>query len=103
MVQVSEKEKINQAVKSVMNLINDLGEELEEVEVVFHQSAITATIDEGIIKPLLEKKINVIACRNSLISQGINESSLVKGVKIVNSGVGEVVRRQKEGWIYLRL
>lgn len=103
-VQVSEKEKVNQAVKSVINLLNDLGEELEEVEVVFHQSAITATTDEESIKPLLEnEKVNVMACRNSLISQGINEGSLAEGVKIVNSGVGEVVRRQKEGWIYLRL
>ena len=103
-VQVSEKEKIPQAIKSIINLLNDLGDELEEVEVIFHQSAITATTDENSIKPLLGKeKVNVIACRNSLRAQGISEESLVKGVKIVNSGVGEIVRKQKEGWIYLRL
>lgn len=103
-VQVSEKEKVTQAIRSVINLLNDLGEELEEVEVVFHQSAITATTSEESIKPLLEiEKVRVIACRNSLKAQGISESSLVKGVKIVNSGVGEIVKKQREGWIYLRL
>ena len=103
-VQVSEREKIQQAVKSIVNLINDLGDELEEVEVVFHQSAITATTDEASVKPLLQsEKVSVVACRNSLGAQGISESSLVRGVKIVNSGVGEIVRKQKEGWIYLRL
>jgi hypothetical protein len=56
------------------------------------------------VKPLLEsEKVKVIACRNSLKAQGITESSLVKGVKIVNSGVGEIVKKQSEGWIYLRL
>lgn len=103
-VQVSEGEKVQQAVRSIINLLNDLGDELEEVEVVFHQSAITATTDEDSIGPLLQsKKVRVMACRNSLRAQGIDERSLVKGVRIVNSGVGEIVRRQKEGWIYLRL
>ena len=103
-VQVSEVEKVQQAVRSIINLLNDLGDELEEVEVVFHQSAITAVIDEGSVGPLLQwGKVRVMACRNSLRAQGIDERSLVKGVRIVNSGVGEIVRRQKEGWIYLRL
>lgn len=103
-VQVSDSDKVAQAIKSVVNLLNDLGGELEEVEVVFHQSAIVATTSAESVKPLLDReRVKVVACRNSLKAQGISEDSLPRGVKVVTSGVGEIVRRQKEGWIYLRL
>ncbi|MCY0860000.1 MAG: DsrE family protein [Sulfolobaceae archaeon] len=102
-VQISEREKVQQSIRSVINLVNELKDELEEVEVVFHQSAIFATTDRELLKPLYRDKIKVVACKNSLIAQNIKEEALAEGIKIVNSGVAEIVRKQKEGWIYLRL
>lgn len=102
-VQISDKDKVHQSIKSVINLLNELKDELEEVEVVFHQSAIFATIDKNILEPLYRDKINIVACKNSMIAQKITDDMLAEKVKIVNSGVAEIVRKQKEGWIYLRL
>lgn len=104
-VQVSDMDKVNNAIASCRNLIDDIPE--AEVEVVFHQSAIEATIRGSPVEPdvmdLMRRGVKVVACRNSMRARNISEGELISGVSIVRAGVGEIVRRQAEGWIYLRL
>ncbi len=47
--------------------------------------------------------VTIVACRNSMRSRNITEDQLIDGVKIVNAGVAEIVRKQAEGWVYLKL
>ncbi|BBG23023.1 hypothetical protein IC006_0307 [Sulfuracidifex tepidarius] len=96
-VQISEDPE--RGVKSVINLLREM--KLGEVEVVFHQEAINAVLDPSLVEKLRPAK--VVACRNSLKAKGIDESSLPRGTVVVNAGVAEIVRRQAEGWIYLKV
>lgn len=102
-VQIKDIEKAQQGIRSVINLYNDLKD--VEIEVVFHQSAIKALLKDGQLKDKIEELIKngiiIVGCRNSIIAQNLTEDSLIQGIKIVNSGVGEIVRKQSEGWIYL--
>jgi intracellular sulfur oxidation DsrE/DsrF family protein len=41
-------------------------------------------------------------CRNTMENIGSHENDLYSFVKTVPSGVGEVVKRQKEGWQYIK-
>ncbi|MFP3211614.1 MAG: DsrE family protein [Thermocladium sp.] len=104
-VQVSDADKVSNAIVSCRNLIDDMPD--AEIEVVFHQSAIEATMRGTPVEPdvmdLMRRGIKVVACRNSMRARNINEEKLINGVSIVKAGVGEIVRRQAEGWIYLRL
>ncbi|GAB6944125.1 DsrE family protein [Vulcanisaeta sp. JCM 14467] len=104
-VQVSDIDSVDQAITSCNNLINEMPD--AEVEVVFHQSAINAVVKgsrvEERIKELMRRGVTVVACRNSMRSRNITEDQLIEGVKIVNAGVAEIVRRQAEGWYYLKL
>lgn len=104
-VQVSDINNVDQALTSCNNLINEIPD--AEVEVVFHQSAINAVVRgstvEDRIRDLMRRGVTIVACRNSMRSRNITEDQLIDGVKIVNAGVAEIVRKQAEGWVYLKL
>ncbi|BFH73168.1 DsrE family protein [Sulfurisphaera javensis] len=102
-VQIKDEDKVMQGLRSVINLYNDLKDAV--IEVVFHQSAIKALLKDSnfreIIEDLMSKGIIIVGCENSIKAQKIKEDSLISGIRIVTSGVGEIVRKQSEGWIYL--
>ncbi|WP_069806621.1 DsrE family protein [Vulcanisaeta thermophila] len=104
-VQVSDIENVQRALTSCKNLINEIPD--AQVEVVFHQTAIRAVVRGGgfddAIRELMSRGVTIVACRNSMRSSGIRDDELIENVKIVNAGVAEIVRRQAEGWTYLRL
>jgi len=104
-VQIKEIERVPQALKSVINLYNDIPG--VEIEVVFHQSAIKALLKDSetreIIEDLIKRNILVVGCENSLKAQSIPHDSLIPGIRVVTSGVGEIARKQSEGWVYLSL
>ncbi|BDC18049.1 DsrE family protein [Acidianus sp. HS-5] len=104
-VQVKDEERVPQAIKSVINLYNDLKD--VQIEVVFHQSAIRALVkgnpNEDYVEKMITSGINVVGCMNSINALNLKVESLIKGISIVTAGVGEIVRKQAEGWIYLSL
>jgi intracellular sulfur oxidation DsrE/DsrF family protein len=104
-VQVSDLDKVKAALISCRNLLSDLGS--VEVEVVFHQTAVKALIKgsefESDIKGLMDNGVKVVACRYAMRLNNIDYDDLINGITAVNTGVGEVVRKMAEGWLYLRL
>lgn len=46
--------------------------------------------------------VEFIACGNSMRAQHIEKGDLIEGVSVVTAGYGELIRRQQEGWAYLR-
>jgi intracellular sulfur oxidation DsrE/DsrF family protein len=44
----------------------------------------------------------VAACENTLEMKGIGRDRLAAGVVTVPSGIGELVRKQQQGWAYVR-
>lgn len=48
-------------------------------------------------------RVEVFACANSLESHGVDDDDLVPGVHVVSSGVGELTRRQADGYAYIRV
>ena len=54
------------------------------------------------IAQLAEKGAHFAVCANSLRQQNLTEDFLLDLTEIVPSGVGEIVRRQSEGWAYIK-
>lgn len=48
-------------------------------------------------------RVEVVACRGALSTRGVDDDELVAGVEVVDSGVGELTRRQAEGYAYIRV
>jgi intracellular sulfur oxidation DsrE/DsrF family protein len=103
-----EPEKWGGTIKNVDHLIKALGAENVAVEVVMHGPGITAvTRDQGAkfasdFERLHKEGVILAACHNSLEGKHIPLSNVQASFTVVPSGVAEVVKKQHEGWQYLK-
>jgi len=94
------------ALGNVANLLDDLGAEDSMIEVVFNGPSISALILGSKWAPevaeLTARGVGFVACSNSMTAARISSSDLIPGVTVVPSGISHLVRRQREGWAYVR-
>ncbi|MFC5994808.1 DsrE family protein [Pseudonocardia hispaniensis] len=55
------------------------------------------------VEELAAAGVEVLACRNTMKRLGVAENALRAGVGTVSAGIGELVRRQEQGWAYVRV
>ncbi len=101
------KGRAEQVLGNIENLLNDLGDENVEVELLANGGGVQAlTRNPGTyaeqIQQLAERGVRFVACNNSLNHLNIKAEDLLEGVEIVPAGVTELVKRQAEGWAYIR-
>ena len=93
------------ALRNIRNTVVDLGPDAE-VALVAHGAGIGLVTDEtdfqDQVEDLVKQGVQVLACRNTITRQQISEDRLLPRVEIVSSGIGEIVRRQQQGWAYVR-
>lgn len=93
------------ALRNVRNVAVDLGPDAE-LAVVAHGAGISlVTGESGLeqeVAELVKQGVDVLACRNTMNRKQIPDERLLPQVGIVTSGIGELVRRQHEGWAYVR-
>ncbi len=108
---INETEKWDVLLGNVTNLLKDMGSDNIEVRVLANGPSVGAYADDAKLqkmKELAEKGVKFLACRNSvknLCSGGqicISEDSLPEFITIVPAGVSELVRRQAEGFAYIK-
>lgn len=91
--------------RNVGNLVDAL-DDGSPVELVVHGPAIGAVVagagSSDALQALLGRGVRVSACRNTMDREGISPNDLVEGVQIVPSGIAQLVRRQRQGWAYVR-
>jgi len=99
--------RANMVLHNIQNLIDDLGEETVDVALVANGEGVRAVIKspnvhKGRIKRLAEQGVRFLACANSLRFFGLTEDDLLDPVDVIPAGVSELVKRQAEGWAYIR-
>lgn len=103
---VGDKAKVEGALGNAYNLQKELGAQCVNIEIVNFSSAVTQLTPMSPrgtqIKDALKAGIKIVACQNSMNKFKLTIDDLFPGITSVPSGVGELVRRQKEGWIYLQ-
>ena len=106
--QVNEEDpfRVNLVLNNIQNLIADLGEENVEIELVAYSMGVKMFFNSSpyadMIYSLLKKEVRFASCSNTLNSLNVSPEELIKGITVVPSGIGEIVRKQKEEWIYIR-
>ncbi len=78
-----------------------------QVEVVFHGQAILALMNDSTqfaarVKVAKEKGVTLAVCNNSLKRLKIDPSKLMAETTVVPSAVVELIKKQAEGWSYLK-
>lgn len=94
---------------AVLRNIANLHAELDdgsEVELVVHGPGLGAATRTAAhaqqLTELLSSGVSVAACANTMRAQQLGPEALLPGVRIVPAGVAQLVRRQRQGWAYLR-
>jgi intracellular sulfur oxidation DsrE/DsrF family protein len=105
--QVSEPDTAASLVLHVNNTVRALAEDGgTEVEVVFFGLGLstlakTNTAYEEPLKQLSDSGVKLLACRNAMKMRNIKTEDLFPFAGQVDSGIGEIVRKQEAGWAYI--
>lgn len=91
---------------NIENLLADLGEEAE-VELLTNAEGVGIVYKQpnpftGKIENLASQGVIFAVCGNTVKQFKLPQEFLLECAKVVTSGVGEIVRKQAEGWIYIR-
>lgn len=97
--------KQENVLRNIMNLLDEI-EAGTQVELVVHGPGISA-ITEGssmaeTLTNLITSGTRISACANTLRAKSLSQTQLVKGVEVVPSGIAQLVKRQWQGWAYVR-
>lgn len=101
------KGRADQVFRNIEYLLADLGEGNVDVELVANGGGVRALVKgpdshAGQVESLAAKGVRFAACAHSLSMLGIARESLLESVAVVSAGVGELVKKQAEGWAYIR-
>jgi intracellular sulfur oxidation DsrE/DsrF family protein len=91
---------------NIRNLISGMAPETVEIELVAYGPGIAFLKKDGAdaaeIQKLESSHIHFIACGNAMRKQHLEASDLVAGSEIVPAGIVEVVKKQEQGWSYIK-
>lgn len=105
---IDENAKWNLLLRNIRNLCREYDPKASRIEVVANAEAVKfyaspANVDEAEnLRELAGKGVRVAACANALRGMGIAAEKLPPFVEVVPSGVGELIRRQAEGYAYIK-
>ncbi|MDI6719918.1 MAG: DsrE family protein [Methanomicrobiales archaeon] len=105
LIHIDEYGKADLVLTNARNALLDMGE--AEVEVVVNYEAVLMLIQRpnhraGAIRELMQKGVRFVACSNAMRAFGVGGEMLIEGVEICPAAMGEIVRRQAEGFFYIR-
>ncbi len=99
--------KVEMVLGNIRHLLDEYAPEGIVVELVVHSDGIAALYrhpnpQADAIRSLAERGVRFAACAYTMKSRGIGADELLEVARVVPSGVGEIVHRQEEGWLYVR-
>lgn len=107
-IQVSDNDpaKWNLALNNARNVQADLGMDNVDVEVVAYGPGLAMLKNESAVAKRIQSAssqgVGVIACENTMKNTKVDRAQILGGVKFVDAGVVHIMKRQREGWGYVR-
>lgn len=106
---VDDEKRVEDALRNIKNLFKDIEETKEEVkvELLANSSGVKPFKKDNkenldSIDDLLNKDFTIALCNNTLTSLKLRKEDFLEKAIIVRSGVGELTRKQNEGWAYIK-
>lgn len=107
-IQVNDEDskKWHAVLVNITNIQTDFGRSKVAIKVVAIGAGLGMVTAESLaangVQDAIASGVEFLACGNSMRAQHVEPADLVDGVKVVTAGYGEIVRRQQQGWAYLR-
>jgi hypothetical protein len=107
-LQVSDADpaKWNLALNNARNIQSDLGKDKVDVEIVAYGPGLGMLKSDSKVAPrlaqALDSSIGLMACENTMRNTKTARSDMYHGIGYVDAGVVHIMKRQREGWAYVR-
>lgn len=107
-IQVNEEDgrKWIAVLANIRNIQAELGARNVRIAVVAIGSGLGMLTADSIaaneVQDALATGVEFVACGNSMKAQHVNKDDLITGVGVATAGYVEIMRRQQQGWTYLR-
>ncbi len=94
--------------KSMLRQLMNLLEAMNgvRIEVVTHSYGIDLLLKDGPfhkrVEDLQEKGVDFLVCENTIRAEKVDFSELSQMAKPIPAGIAHIVRRQSEGWSYIK-
>ena len=94
----------NKRVKSAYSNINNILKESEnyQITLIFNGDAITEILNWDKLIDLYNHKVDIVGCANSIKTFNIDVDEIDKRIRIVSSGVIEIIKLQSEAYAYIK-
>ena len=107
-IQVSDNDpaKWNLALNNAKNIQKDLGKDKVDLEIVAYGPGIgMLKAESGVAnrsQEAVDSGVQVVACENTMRAQKLSKGDMNGTIGYVNAGVVEIMRKQQQGYTYLR-
>jgi intracellular sulfur oxidation DsrE/DsrF family protein len=102
----ADPQKWNLALNNVRNAAEDLGDEAVVLEVVVYGPGIGMLKSDSPVAArvaaALKSGVKVVACENTMKGQKLVAADMLPGIGYVPAGVVELIKKQGEGYAYIR-
>jgi hypothetical protein len=106
--QVSDNDpaKWNLALNNAKNVQADLGKDNVQIEIVAYGPGLAMLKAESPVAArlagALDDNVGLIACENTMQNTKVKRDDMYGGIAYVQAGVTHIMKRQQEGWAYIR-
>jgi uncharacterized protein len=94
------------ALNNARNVQADLGRDNAQIEIVAYGPGLNMLKAEskvaGGLAAALDNSVGLIACENTMHNTHVTREDMYAGIAYVQAGVTHLMKRQSEGWAYIR-
>jgi intracellular sulfur oxidation DsrE/DsrF family protein len=107
-LQVSDADpaKWNLALNNANNIQHDLGKDNVQIEIVAYGPGLGMLKAESKVADrlalALDNSIGLLACENTMRNTHVTKADMYGGISYVDAGVVHIMKREREGWAYVR-
>jgi hypothetical protein len=107
-IQVSDADpaKWTLALNNARNVQQDLGKDNVQIEIVAYGPGLAMLKAESKVADrlaaALDGNIGLLACENTMTNTKTSRAEMYAGISYVKAGVTHIMKRQSEGWAYIR-
>lgn len=98
--------KWNLALNNIRNVQDDLGAANTDIVLVTYGPGIGMTRFDAPtasrVGEAIKAGVTVLVCENTMTNQRVNKADMHPDVRYVKAGASEIMRRQQQGYAYLR-
>jgi intracellular sulfur oxidation DsrE/DsrF family protein len=102
----ADPQKWSLALNNAKNVQAELGKENVQIEIIAYGPGLDMLKAESKVSDrlagALDDSVGLIACENTMTTTKVTKSDMYSGIAYVKTGVTHIMKRQKEGWAYVR-